>query len=203
MKRLLDILFWSVIAAAFIGPGTVTTAARAGSDFGFTLAWALVFSTVACLVLQEAAGRVTVLTGRELGEALSDRFRGSRLRASVPTLLAVGIVLGCAAYQAGNILGAVAGLQLVVDLPAGWLTVVVVGAAAVLLATGSTRWIARGLGALVAAGLVGRPGQLQHPVARVDRLRPGEPHRQRRPVREPQRRRLPYAIEQTVTAASG
>jgi Mn2+/Fe2+ NRAMP family transporter len=150
MKRLLDILFWSVIAAAFIGPGTVTTAARAGSDFGFALAWALVFSTVACLMLQEATGRVTVLTGRELGEALSDRFRGSRLFAWTPTLLAAGIVLGCAAYQAGNILGAVAGLRLVVGLPTGWLTVLVGGAAAALLATGSTRWIARGLGALVA-----------------------------------------------------
>jgi len=150
VKRLLDILFWSVIAAAFIGPGTVTTAARAGSDFGFTLAWALVFSTAACLVLQEAAGRVTVLTGRELGEALSDRFRGSRLLAWAPSLLAAGIVLGCAAYQAGNILGAVAGLRLVVGLPAGWLTVVIGAAAALLLATGSTRWIARGLGALVA-----------------------------------------------------
>ncbi len=38
MKRLLNLLFWSVIAAAFIGPGTVTTAARAGSDFDFALA---------------------------------------------------------------------------------------------------------------------------------------------------------------------
>lgn len=150
MKRLLDVLLWSVIAAAFIGPGTVTTAARAGSDFGFALAWSLAFSTAACLVLQEAAGRVTVLTGRELGEALSDRFRGSRLLAWAPPLLAAGIVLGCAAYQAGNILGAVAGLQLVVDLPAGMLAVAIGAAAALLLASGSTRWIARGLGALVA-----------------------------------------------------
>ena len=61
MKRLLNILFWSVIAAAFIGPGTVTTAARAGSDFRFALAWALLFSVFACLVLQEASGRITVL----------------------------------------------------------------------------------------------------------------------------------------------
>jgi Mn2+/Fe2+ NRAMP family transporter len=41
VKRLLNILVWSVIAAAFIGPGTVTTAARAGSDFRFAVAWAL------------------------------------------------------------------------------------------------------------------------------------------------------------------
>ena len=31
MKRFWSVLFWSVIAAAFIGPGTVTTAAAAGA----------------------------------------------------------------------------------------------------------------------------------------------------------------------------
>jgi len=145
MKRLLNILFWSVIAAAFIGPGTVTTAARAGSDFGFALAWALLFSVVACLVLQEAAGRITVLTGKELGEAIRARFGGW-----VPGLVAGGIVLGCAAYEAGNLLGGVAGLRLVIEISPGVLTLVTGGAAAALLATGNTRWIARCLGGLVA-----------------------------------------------------
>ncbi len=145
MKRILNVLFWSVIAAAFIGPGTVTTAARAGSDFGLTLSWALLFSVVACLVLQEAAGRITVLTGKELGEAIRTRFGGW-----VPALVAGGIVLGCAAYEAGNLLGGVAGLRLVLDISPGVLTPVTGVAAALLLATGNTRWIARILGALVA-----------------------------------------------------
>jgi manganese transport protein len=145
MKRLLNILFWSVIAAAFIGPGTVTTAARAGSDFGYTLAWALLFSVVACLVLQEAAGRITVVTGKELGEAIRARFGGW-----VPALVAGGIILGCAAYEAGNLLGGVAGLRLIFDVPPFVLTLMTGVAAALLLATGSTRWIARCLGGLVA-----------------------------------------------------
>ena len=153
MKRLLDILFWSVIAAAFIGPGTVTTAARAGSDFRFALAWALLFSTVACLVLQEASGRITVLTGKELGEAMRARFAASRWGRAVPAVVAVGVVLGCAAYEAGNLLGGVAGLRLLVDLPVAALTLAAGAAAGALLATGSTRWIARSLGALV--GLMG------------------------------------------------
>lgn len=145
MKRLLNILFWSVIAAAFIGPGTVTTAARAGSDFHFALAWALLFSVVACLVLQEASGRITVLTGKELGEAIRARF-GSW----VPRLVAAGIILGCAAYEAGNLLGGVAGMRLLVDVSPAVLTVMTGVSAAMLLATGNTRWIARSLGALVA-----------------------------------------------------
>ena len=138
MKRLLNILFWSVIAAAFIGPGTITTAARAGSDYRFALAWALLFSVFACLVLQEASGRVTVLTGKELGEAIRARFG-----TWIPGLVAAGIIFGCAAYEAGNLLGGVAGLKLVVDAPQAVLTLVAGAAAALLLSTGNTRWIAR------------------------------------------------------------
>jgi Mn2+/Fe2+ NRAMP family transporter len=150
VKRLLNLLFWSVIAAAFIGPGTVTTAARAGSDFGFTLAWALLFSTMACLVLQEAAGRITVLTGKELGQAVRMRFSSSRRARWMPAALAAGVVLGCAAYEAGNLLGGVAGLRLVVDVSPASATIACGVIAAALLATGNTRWIARSLGALVA-----------------------------------------------------
>ena len=145
MTRLLNILFWSVIAAAFIGPGTITTAARAGSDFGFALAWALLFSVFACLVLQEASGRITVLTGKELGEAIRSRFGGW-----ISVFVAGGIILGCAAYEAGNLLGGVAGLRLVVDTSPAVLTLIAGVAAAALLATGNTRWIARILGGLVA-----------------------------------------------------
>ena len=150
MKRLLNILLWSVIAAAFIGPGTVTTCARAGSDFGFALAWALLFSTVACIVLQEAAGRITILTGHELGTAIRQRYAEQARANWVAIVLAGGIVLGCAAYQAGNLLGAVAGVRLVVGISPIMLTVVCGAGAAALLATGSTRWIANVLGALVA-----------------------------------------------------
>jgi Mn2+/Fe2+ NRAMP family transporter len=150
VKRLLNILVWSVIAAAFIGPGTVTTAARAGSDFGFALAWALLFSVVACLVLQEASGRITVLTGKELGEAIRSRFAGPGWGRSIPFLAALGIILGCAAFEAGNLLGGVAGLRLLVDVSPAVLTLIAGGGAALLLATGSTKWIARIAGALVA-----------------------------------------------------
>jgi Mn2+/Fe2+ NRAMP family transporter len=150
MKRLLNILFWSVIAAAFIGPGTVTTAARAGSDFRFALAWALLFSVVACLVLQEASGRITVLTGKELGGAIRGRFADTRGGVAVPFLAATGIILGCAAFEAGNLLGGVAGLRLIVDASPAVLTLITGAVAAILLATGNTRWIARIAGALVA-----------------------------------------------------
>ncbi len=71
-NKLLNILFWSVISAAFIGPGTITTASKAGALFGFDLLWALVFSTFACLVLQEAVARLAIHSGTNLGEAISE-----------------------------------------------------------------------------------------------------------------------------------
>jgi Mn2+/Fe2+ NRAMP family transporter len=69
----------------------------------------------------------------------------------VPALLAAGVGLGCAAYEAGNLLGGVAGLRLVLDASPALLTSICGVLAAALLATGNTRWIARTLGALVAA----------------------------------------------------
>jgi manganese transport protein len=140
-SRLLSILFWSVIAAAFIGPGTVTTAASAGSSFAFTLLWALVFSTIACLVLQEASARITVVSGHNLGQALARQYGGTAAR-MVPPFVMGAIVLGCAAYQAGNILGAVAGLELVVGWPRRVITGTIGIFAFAVLWLGSTRVVA-------------------------------------------------------------
>jgi hypothetical protein len=91
-----------------------------------------------------------VLTGHELGTAIRQRYAAPARLSWVPALLAAGIVLGCAAYQAGNLLGAVAGMRLVANLSPALLTAVCGAGAAALLAAGSTRWIATVLGALVA-----------------------------------------------------
>jgi Mn2+/Fe2+ NRAMP family transporter len=150
MRRLASVALWSVIAAAFIGPGTVTTAATAGSRFGFDLLWALLFSTVACLVLQEASARLTVVSGRNLGEALRDRYPAGWPRAAMLVLVLGAIVLGCAAYEAGNILGGVAGAALALPLAPELLALVSVAIAAVLLASQSPRRVAQVLSLLVA-----------------------------------------------------
>jgi len=44
-----------LVAAAFIGPGSVATASVAGVNFGFVLLWALLLSLIATIVLQEMA----------------------------------------------------------------------------------------------------------------------------------------------------
>ncbi len=49
--RLKDFGPGALVAAAFIGPGTVTTATLAGAGFGYALLWALVFATIATIIL--------------------------------------------------------------------------------------------------------------------------------------------------------
>ncbi len=150
MRKLASILFWSIISAAFIGPGTVTTAASAGSGFGFDLLWALIFSTIACLVLQEAAARITIVSGMPLGRALAQQYAGQTSRLLVLLLVVGAIIIGCAAYEAGNILGGAAGAALGTPLPAELLSILIVVAAGMLLWFGSIRFVALALGGVVA-----------------------------------------------------
>ncbi|WP_373513038.1 NRAMP family divalent metal transporter [Persicitalea sp.] len=140
-------LFWSVISAAFIGPGTVTTCSLAGVSFGTSLLWALTFSTLATIVLQETAARVTLASGKSLGEIMLQRHGTGGMWIS--RMLAGGVVLGCAAYEAGNLLGAVAGLRLLADVP-NWLLSLCIGMGAyLLLAIRSISLLTRLLGLLV------------------------------------------------------
>ncbi len=153
MRRFLQVLYWSVIAAAFIGPGTVTTAAASGAKYGLSLLWALLFSTLACLILQEAAARVTVVSGLNLGQAIRRQCRGFPLGRYLPALVALTIFLGCSAYEAGNLLGGVAGAALGTDLRGETLTLLVSLTAGLLLWFGSVRMVVNIMGAVV--GLMG------------------------------------------------
>ncbi|HSG60133.1 MAG TPA: Nramp family divalent metal transporter [Pseudomonadales bacterium] len=107
----------AMVAAAFIGPGTVTTAASAGATSGAALLWAVAFSVLATLVLQELALRSALVTQRDLAGLMrtigTGRWWGSWLMLLI--MLAIGV--GNAAYQSGNLSGAGLGLQAAFGLP--------------------------------------------------------------------------------------
>lgn len=150
-NRILHILFWSVISAAFIGPGTVTTAASAGAGFGYSLIWALIFSTIACYILQEASARITAVSGMNLGQAMKQEYGESAPGRGIIILTLIAIISGCAAFEAGNILGAVAGITLISETVTSTLVVLAIGvAAAALLWSGNIQRIATLLGFIVA-----------------------------------------------------
>ena len=65
-------------------------------------------------------------------------------------LLGGAVIFGCAAYEAGNIVGAISGAGLLFTLPPWFFTLSITGIAAVLLWGGSAGSIARSVGVLVA-----------------------------------------------------
>ena len=100
-----------LIAAAFIGPGTVTLCSIAGLDFGFSLLWTLVLSVIATIVLQEMAARLGIISQKGLSEVIRDEIKNPLTKNIVITLILLAIVIGNAAYEAGNISGGVLGLE--------------------------------------------------------------------------------------------
>jgi manganese transport protein len=150
-RRILSILLWSVLSAAFIGPGTIITASRAGASFGFSLLWALLFSTIACLVLQEAGARIPLATGKNLGQTIAVRYGRNSRGGWMGLLSVVAIVLGAAAYEMGNILGAIAGLEHLLSINRIILVLMIGVVAAVILSIPSLQIIARLLGLVVVA----------------------------------------------------
>lgn len=141
----------ALVAAAFIGPGTVTTCTRAGSGFGFSLLWALLISTAAVVVLQEMSGRLGAVTGKDLAQHLRARAATRSVRLLVAGLVIAAIGVGCAAFEGGNLAGAALGLQLLA--PVSHDRAVLAGAvlAAYLLLRGNYRFFERALTLLVAA----------------------------------------------------
>lgn len=106
-----------LVSAAFIGPGTVTVCTLAGVNFGFSLLWALVLSIVACIVLQEMAARVGMVTQNNLSRVIISEISGPVNKILSLVLIFSAIVIGNAAYEAGNISGAVLGLSAVWPSP--------------------------------------------------------------------------------------
>ncbi len=139
-----------LVAAAFIGPGTVTTASVAGAGFGLALAWAVVCAIVATIILQEMCARLGVVAGIDLGTALRNGIEHRAGRAAMTALVLTALVFGNAAYQGGNLTGAALGMEaLVGGGRTTWVAVSAVVAAGLLL-SGAYRVVETALIALVA-----------------------------------------------------
>jgi len=142
----------ALVAAAFIGPGTVTACTLAGANFGYALLWALVFATAATVILQEMSARLGVVAGVGLGEALMVGAGNAAMKLAVSALVLTALVLGNAAYQAGNLTGGALGGEALLSAAAPDRRVIVLGLAVLaagLLFSGSYKVLERVLIALV------------------------------------------------------
>lgn len=113
-----------LVTAAFIGPGTLTVCTISGANFGYTLLWVLLFATVATIILQEMTARLGLITQRGLGEAIRSQIENPMGRTIAIVLVFTAIIVGNAAYEAGNISGAVLGISGVFGSQFPWALVI-------------------------------------------------------------------------------
>ena len=107
----------ALVAAGFVGPGTVTTCTVSGASYGCTMLWALLFATVATIIFQEMAARVGIVTQEGLGENIRDRISHPVLKWIAIVIVIIAIFIGNTAYETGNITGGILGIQAVVNAP--------------------------------------------------------------------------------------
>ncbi|MCL6258197.1 Nramp family divalent metal transporter [Aquiflexum sp. TKW24L] len=146
-----------IVAAAFIGPGTVTVCTLAGVNFGFDLLWAMALSVIATIVLQEMAARIGLVTQKGLASVISETLQNGILRYFSIFLVMTAIVVGNAAYEAGNISGGALGAELFFAAPilnlgklhVNLLNIIIGSFALILLLTGSYKSISNFLTGLV------------------------------------------------------
>lgn len=147
----------TLIAAAFIGPGTVTVCTIAGVTYGFTLLWAMLVSIIATIVLQEMSLRLGLVGGKGLAETITTQISSRPLRWLAIGLIIGAILIGNAAYEAGNISGGVLGLETLLDtttfniagLAINYLSIIIGITAFILLYIGNYKLIERFLVGLV------------------------------------------------------
>ena len=107
----------ALVAAGFVGPGTVTTCTVSGASYGYTMLWALLFATVATIIFQEMAARIGIVTQEGLGENIRDRISHPVLKWIAIVIVIIAIFIGNTAYETGNITGGILGIQAVADVP--------------------------------------------------------------------------------------
>lgn len=140
----------TLVAAAFIGPGTVTVCSAAGINFGFSLLWAMLLAIVATIVLQEMAARLGIITQLGLSDVIKKNIQSKNLRTTVLIITLLAIVVGNAAYEGGNIGGASLGLEAMLGQPAwGYYPLIAGVIVFFLLYLGSYKVLERSLIALV------------------------------------------------------
>ena len=147
----------TLVAAAFIGPGTVTLCTLAGVKFGFNLLWAMLLSVIATIVLQEMAARLGIVSQKGLSEVIREEIKIPFVKHFVTFLILGAIVVGNASYEAGNISGGILGLETIFGMSlvnigsvsVNLMSLLIGGIAFVLLYIGNYKFLEKALITLV------------------------------------------------------
>ena len=133
-----------LVTVGFIDPGNWASNFAAGSEFGYSLLWVVTLSTVMLIILQHNVAHLGIVTGLCLSEAatqytpkwVSRPILGTAVLASISTSLA-------------EILGGAIALQMLLDIPIIWGSVLTTVFVSVMLFTNSYKKIERAIIAFV------------------------------------------------------
>ena len=100
LEEAASLLYWTMLAACTVGPGTVVTCARAGAEFDLQLIWALLFASLLAYTLQEGTARLTIVSGRSLGEvggpsSSTPRFLEKMEKLSQYSAVSLSLLMAC------------------------------------------------------------------------------------------------------------
>lgn len=118
----------AIMAAAIIGPGTVTTASTQGANYGYESLWLILLACVIAYFFQEPGARIA------LG-CKTDAMTGIRthLGKGWSGFLYIVILVGSIAFQAGNLSGASMGLTYLIPGTTNILWTIVVSVFALVI----------------------------------------------------------------------
>ena len=133
-----------LVTVGFIDPGNWASNFAAGADFGYSLLWVITLSTIMLIVLQHNVAHLGIVTGLCLSEAatkytpkwVSRPILGTAVLASISTSLA-------------EILGGAIALEMLLDIPIIWGSLLTAFFVTIMLFTNSYKRIERSIIAFV------------------------------------------------------
>ncbi len=96
----------AIMAAAIIGPGTVTTASTQGASYGYTSLWIILCACIIAYFFQEPGARIALGCGEDVMTGIR-----SHIGKGWAIFLYIVVFVGAIAFQAGNLSGAAMALQ--------------------------------------------------------------------------------------------
>ena len=101
-----------IAAIAYLDPGNYATNIEAGSKYGYSLLWVVLFANIIAMLFQALSAKVGIVTGKNLAELCRDNFS----KPVVYFMWAVSEVAAMATDLA-EFLGGAIGLSLLFNLP--------------------------------------------------------------------------------------
>src|ERR1700710_2122148 len=81
-----------ITGAADDDPSGIATYSQVGAQFGYGLAWTMLFSLPFMIVIQETSGRIGCVTGRGIAENLRRHYPSWLVRSVVTLLLVANVI---------------------------------------------------------------------------------------------------------------